>query len=69
MSEPSWPPDNIKEFQVRVKFSAIRTFTIKARNRKEAEQLAHCASMTHWGITKQIGKDRHRALSIEEVKR
>ena len=65
-NQNSWP--SYKEFQVRVKFSAIRTFTIKARNTKEADQLAHCASTTHWGITKQIRQDRHRVLSIKEVK-
>lgn len=60
-----------RTYQVRVRFSAIRTWTIQARNKKEANDLARSAAVGYFMYT--AGKfhtentDKMRVTSVVEL--
>ncbi len=60
-----------KKYQVRVRFSAIRTWTIEARNRREATDLAKSAAVGYFmysgGTFRTENTDKMRVTSVAEL--
>lgn len=51
-------------YQVRTKFSAIRTWEVEAKSQKEAEEKGHALTIQYW---LSGSGDKIRTLSVHEV--
>ena len=58
-------------YQVRTKFSAIRTWEVEAKSQKEAEKKGHALTFLYWLSKAVFGRrgsgDKIRTLSVHEV--
>jgi len=58
-------------YQVRTKFSAIRTWEVEAKSQKEAEEKGHALTIQYWLSKAVFGRrgsgDKIRTLSVHEV--
>lgn len=55
-------------FQVRIKYSTIRTYTVEAKDAKEAEDAGKVYSFHYWGASRYLKQDKTRVLKVTEDK-